>query len=286
MKKELDVSVEEDVIKVIPDVVFSQVPDYFGEMVKNLKLDLILPLTQNENSKKRPLIIWIIGGGWRAINKSKFNGELVPYVKQGYTVASIEYRVSSEAVFPAQIIDVKAAIRYLRANADKYNLDPEQFFIMGESAGGHLSALAGTAGDVDEWNHGQYKNISSKVQGCIILYGICDFENKPLYPVPELFHDLAPEELLVGGKIPAHTDVAKAMNPLTYVSDKTPPFLIFHGLNDCVVPYKQSETLYEGLVEENVEADLYLIKNANHADSKFYQKEVRDIIFEFLKERR
>ena len=282
MKSTISIPVQEEFMKVISDIAYSQVPDYFGEMVKNLKLDLIVPLDPEQKAVPRPLIIWIIGGAWMAVNKSKFNVEMAPFAKAGYAVASLEYRVSGEAIFPAQIIDVKSAIRYLRANADRYHLDPDRFYVMGESAGGHLAALAATADHMPEWETGSYTDVSSRVQGCIDLYGVIDFLHQPLYPVPEMFHDLKSEDLLIGGRIEDHIAEAEALNPLTYAGENTPPFLIFHGTADPVVPFRQSEILYEGLIEKGVDADLYLVEGAGHADQKFYQKEIREIIIRFL----
>ena len=280
MKTNISIKIQEEFLKVMSGITFSQVPDNFGEMVKDLKLDLIIPL--NEDAAPRPLIIWVIGGAWMTVNRGKFLSELTPFAKAGYAVASIEYRVSGEEIFPAQIIDVKSAIRYLRHNAAKYRLDPDHFYIMCESAGGHLAALAAAASDMPAWEQGWYTDVSSEVQGCVDLYGVIDFLHQPLYPVPEMFHDLKSEELLIGVVIADHIAEAEALNPLTYVSEKTPPFLIFHGLEDPVVPYRQSITLYEGLCSRGVPADLYLVEEAGHADPRFYQAQTREMILEFL----
>lgn len=280
MKKIVDIHVKEEFLKVMSGITFSQVPDYFGEMQRDLKLDLIVPL--NRDLPPRPLIIWIIGGAWMAVNKTKFISELTPFAKAGYAVASVEYRVSGEEIFPAQIIDVKSAIRYLRAHADTFGLDPERFYVMGESAGGHLASLAAAASSMPEWEQGWHTDTSSAVQGCVDLYGVIDFLNNPLYPVPEMFHDLKSEEILIGGKLENHKEEAVKLNPLTYVSEKTPPFLIFHGLEDNVVPYHQSEYLYDGLKERGIPAKLYLVNGAGHADPRFYQEETRSIILDFL----
>ena len=284
MKKSLNIAVKESFLKVMNGVTFAQVPAYFGEELRDLKMDLILPLDKEGILPKRPLIIWIIGGAWKDVDRSKFNIELASFAKAGFAVASIEYRVSHEAVFPAQIIDVKSAIRFLRKNAERFNLDTDHFYVMGESAGAHLAALAAASGFMTEWDKGDNTEVSSCVQGCVSLYGICDFLDHPLNSVPELFFETKPEELLVGGPITGDRRLlARFMNPLEYACDRTPPFLILHGTEDTVVPCRQSEILYEGLTKRGVKADLYLVEGANHADDRFYQEETKQLIISFLK---
>jgi len=282
MRREIELDIDEQFIKVVTDVNYTNVPDYFGEMEKGLKLDLLLPLDPTGELEPRPLIIWIIGGGWVAVSKSKFLAEMVPYAKAGYAVASIEYRVAGQSSFPSQIIDVKSAIRYLRAHADRYNLIPNQFYVMGESAGGHLAALAATSGKVREWDQGSYLDYSSCVQGCVDLYGICDFRDNPVAPVPELFHDFKAEELLAGGRLEDHPELYDRLNPLTYADEDTPPFLILHGQEDQIVNCRQSVKLYEGLQEKGIRSELILVAGAGHADPRFYQSETRSIIMDFL----
>ena len=124
------------------------------------KLDLYLPREASVD-RKRPLIVWVHGGAWLAGSKDRCPA--VPFADQGYAVASINYRLSQHAIFPAQIEDCKAAIRWLRVNAGKYGYDPNRLGVWGASAGGHLGALLGTAGDVQEFDIGPYGRVSSRV---------------------------------------------------------------------------------------------------------------------------
>lgn len=134
-------------------VTFSQVDGWFGHVRKDLKLDIIYP---EDPGNLYPCIIWICGGAWLTMDKSAHLPYLAQLARSGFVVASVEYRTSNEAVFPAQLIDVKSAVRYLRAHAGRYRIDPERFGVMGESAGGHLTAMAALADDpafdVGEWN--------------------------------------------------------------------------------------------------------------------------------------
>jgi len=145
------------------------------------KLDLYLPKAE----KKLPLIIWIHGGAWLA--GSKTDGVPLNYLAEGYAVASINYRLSQHAIFPAQIEDCKAAVRYLRANAQKYNLDPNCFGAWGPSAGGHLVALLGTAGDVNEFDTGKNLAVSSRVQAVVDYFGPTDLLQMDDHRLPDVW---------------------------------------------------------------------------------------------------
>lgn len=177
------------------------------------KLDLYVPADIGENL---PLIIWVHGGAWRGGNKTHYRP--MEYLRAGYAGASISYRLSQHAVFPAQIEDVKAAVRWLRANAETYRLDPNRFAAWGTSAGGHLVAMLGTAGDVAEFEVGENLKVSSKVQAVVDYFGPTDFLQMDAHRLPDgLVHDApdSPESKLVGGPIQAHKDRVAKANPIT-----------------------------------------------------------------------
>ncbi|MBU6950699.1 alpha/beta hydrolase [Hahella sp. HN01] len=225
------------------------------------KLDLHLPSA----GKNIPLIIWIHGGGW--MNGDKTQGVPIDYVDEGYAVASINYRLSNVAKFPAQLEDAKAAVRWLRANAGQYDIDPERIGVWGASAGGHLAALLGTTGDVEDFDVGENLNVSSRVQAVVDYFGPTDFlqidENR--LPASES-HDKAgsPESRLIGGAIQDNKDKVERANPITYVNEGDAPFLIVHGDADPIVPHHQSQLLEAALKAAEVPVSFYTVKGGQH----------------------
>jgi acetyl esterase/lipase len=229
------------------------------------KLDLYIP----ETDEKLPLIIWIHGGAWMAGNKDM--GVPVDYLEDGYAVASINYRLSRHAIFPAQIQDCKAAVRRLRSVADKLNIDPNRFGAWGPSAGGHLVAMLGTAGDVNEFEVGENLEYSSKVQAVADYFGPTDLLQMDDHRLPNgMIHNdpNSPESLLVGGNIQDNKDKVAKANPITYVSKDDPPFLIVHGDRDPLVPHHQSVLLEAALKKAGVLVTFYTVKGAGHGGFK------------------
>ena len=232
------------------------------------KLDLYVP----DTGKNLPLIIWVHGGAWRGGDKTHY--VRMEYLKTGYAGASINYRLSQHAVFPAQIEDVKAAVRWLRANAETYRLDPNRFAAWGSSAGGHLVALLGTTGDVEEFEVGENLQVSSRIQAVVDYFGPTDFLQMDAQSLPDgLVHDApdSPESQLVGGPIQEYKDRVSRANPITYVSKDDSPFLIIHGDKDKLVPYQQSVLLKDALEEAGVPVTFYRVEGGGHGwfrDSK------------------
>jgi acetyl esterase/lipase len=219
-------------------------------------LDLYLP---EQGDKPLPLIIWIHGGAWMAGSKDGPSPAL-RFTANGYAVAQVGYRLSQEAKFPAQIHDCKAAVRWLRANAAKYNLDPNKFVAWGGSAGGHLVALLGTSGGVAELE-GNVNDLkeSSRVQAVVDWFGPTDFlhigdaESDLQHNAPD-----SPESKLIGGALLENKDKAAKASPITYVSKDAPPFLIMHGDRDRTVPFNQSELLYAALKKAAIPSPAWL----------------------------
>lgn len=229
------------------------------------KLDLYLP-AQGED---HPLIIWIHGGAFRMGSKEGNPANPLPfeYVAQGYALASINYRLSQHALFPAQIEDCKAAVRWLRAHAGDYRLDRNRFAAWGPSAGGHLAAMLGAAGHVTEFDVGEHVDVSSCVQCVVDYFGPTDFLRMDAQRPPDgMIHDApdSPESELVGGPIQEHPAKAARANPITYVSADAPPFLIVHGDRDPLVPYGQSLLLVEALQKVGADVTFYTVKGAGH----------------------
>jgi len=257
---------------------------YVEEGSKAQRLDLYLPANADH---PLPLIIWIHGGAWLGGNKAQCPAR--PFLAQGYAVASVEYRLSPEAAFPAQIYDCKAAVRFLRANAKKYNLNSDRFGAWGSSAGGHLVALLGTSGDVKELE-GPTGNLdqSSKVQCVCDWFGPTDFTTIAAQSGPEIRmrHDTAdsPESKLIGGTPADNPDKAKAVSPVTYVTKDAPPFLIMHGDKDPLIPLAQSQELDAALRKAGVDTTLFVVKGGGHGfGGPEIMKQVRDFFDKHLK---
>jgi len=235
---------------------------YVDDGHERQKLDLFLP---EKAAGPLPLIIWIHGGGWQNGSKEGCPPLRNGYTERGYAVASINYRLSGHAVFPAQIEDCKAAIRWLRANAEEYHLDPQRFGVWGSSAGGHLAALVGTSGDVRAFDVGANQDQSSHVQAVCDYFGPTDFMvfvTTPGYQSHATPN--SPEAKLIGGAVADNKAKAASANPITYVSQDDPAFLIVHGDKDPLVPINQSQLLYDGLKQAGVNVYFHTIKDAGH----------------------
>jgi acetyl esterase/lipase len=229
---------------------------------RELPLDLYIPAGATE---PLPLIIWIHGGAWKAGNKGAINS-CVNVLKHGYALASVEYRLSGEAIFPAAIEDCKAAVSFLRLHAKKYKLDPENFGVWGSSAGGHLVALLGTTNDVMDFDtHPVTKEASPTVQAVCNWFGPTDFlrmndvAGRMDHNAPD-----SPESLFIGVPIQDHPEKVQLANPITYVSPSDPPMLLMHGDKDGLVIYNQSELLYAALQKAGVSSHLYKVVNGDH----------------------
>jgi acetyl esterase/lipase len=244
-------------VKVLRDLEYARVG------ARALLLDLYLP---EKAESPLPVIVGIHGGGWAAGSKEGAQG--VRLSGRGYAVACIGYRLSGEATFPAQIEDCKAAVRWLRAHAREHGLDPDRIGAIGHSAGGHLSSLLGTTGDVREFDQGENLDRSSRVQAVCALSGPTDFLQMDAHAVPDapFKHDdpRSPESRLVGGPIQQNQDKVARANPITYISKETPPFLLVHGDRDPLVPAHQAELLSQALAKAGVAVQLHLVPGAGH----------------------
>jgi acetyl esterase/lipase len=200
-------------------------------------------------------------------------------LSEGYAVASIGYRVSTDAKFPAQIEDCKAAIRWLRASAARFALDPERVGVFGESAGGYLAAMLGTTGDVKTFDVGDHLEQSSAVQAVIDFYGPTDFlQNAFATANPK-----SPEALLIGGVILENREKAEKANPIAYVTKDAAPFLIVHGDADKLVPINQSELLETALKKANVPVMRHTVKGGGHGG--FDDPQIGQMVTAFLAQR-
>ncbi len=233
-------------------------------------LDLAIPSEPAPEKAGRPLVIWIHGGGWKNGNKGSGHrpDRLPALVETGrFAGASIAYRLSGEAKWPAQIHDCKAAIRWLRGNAEKYGIDPKRIAVWGSSAGGHLVSMLGSSGGVKELEGklGKHLDQSSRVSAVVNYYGpsallqMDDFPSKIVHNAPN-----SPESQLIGGPIQETKMKALQASPLHQVSSDDAPHLNFHGTDDPLVPFNQSQIYHEALKKAGVQSVLITSKGGGH----------------------
>jgi acetyl esterase/lipase len=250
---------------------------------KRQRLDLYVPAKADA---PLPVIVWVHGGAWLGGSKEG-GGPALPFAGKGYAVACINYRLSQHAVFPAQIEDCKAAIRWLRANAKTYNLNPERIGVWGASSGGHLAALLGTTGGVKKLEgKGGNAGESSRVQAVVDFFGPTDFLQMDAHALKGSFfkHNPpnSPESRLIGGAIQKNVEKVKLANPIQYVTKDAPPFLIAHGERDPLVPCHQSELLHKALKRAGVEVTFYKIPGAGHGGKGFSTEKMQAAIQAFF----
>ncbi len=229
----------------------------------SLKLDLYLPDPLPD--EPLPLVVWIHGGGWRGGSKDRTRAPET--LETEYAVASIDYRLSQDATFPAQIHDCKAAIRWLRAHAMEYGVDPDRIGAWGSSAGGHLVALLGTSGGIEELEGtvGDHLDRSSAVQAVCDFFGPTDL--LAMLEQPSLLDHRAPtspESLLLGGPIAEMQELARLASPIAFVDPSDPPFFIAHGDEDPTVPVEQSVDFHAALLAAGVDSTLRIVEGAKH----------------------
>lgn len=242
-------------LEIIKDIVYGKVKG------KNLLLDIIKK--SETKNKKLPVIVFIHGGGWISGNKESGIPKLLPFVEKGYFCVSISYRLSNEAPFPAQIEDCKCAIRFLKGNSEKYNIDPDKIGVWGASAGGNLVALLGVTEDEIFNESGGWNGYSSKVKAVCDWFGRTNF----LIDIKKSEDEKSPYKYIskfLGGPIEENIEKAIKVSPYFYKCRNTPPFLIMHGENDEIVPYSQSEMFFKKLRENKNDVTLVRIKNGGH----------------------
>lgn len=241
------------------DVTYSTVPGY-----RPLKLDVFYAPSA---AAPRPAVIWLHGGGWLAgepLAGTALTGDrdklLARMARRGYVTVGLTYRLSGEARFPAAVEDVKAAVRWLRANAADYHIDPQRIALWGASAGGYLATLAGvTCGVADLEGEGANAGQSSCVQAVIDWFGPIDFKLMLAQPGPNVT-----VTRFLGCEIPCATALLERSNPLNYIKAGAPPFLIMHGDADVLVPMEQSRLLWQALKARGGAAQLETVAGANH----------------------
>jgi acetyl esterase/lipase len=268
-KKIITVEVSKPTYFTDEDVTYAQADAWFGHVTRDLRMDVVYPQIAD---RQFPCIIWICGGGWAQVSKSAHLAYLTALARSGFVVASVDYRLAHEAPFPGALVDIKAAIRYLRAHAKRYSINAEKFGVSGESAGGYLAAMVALTTD-RKFEAGEYLDYSSAVQAACPWYMPGD--------ILRLMNVNAMRFPFFDGDINS-VEYQRFINPLSYVTPQAPPFLLLHGTADTVVPFEQSEIMYEALIKQNVNAQLVGLEGEEHAGPQFFQQPVWDMMADFF----
>lgn len=305
MKTVFDAGKSRRSINFIDNICYSRVTDLTGA-----PLPLFLSLmVQNGNSEMRladgrddevstgrqPLIVYINGAGWRGCDKNLMAAEMNFLAEAGFAVACVYYRSSAQGRFPTQLIDCKTAVRFLRAHADEYGIDPDRVGAIGRSAGGHLTAWL--AMNTDEYESEEWQGYSDHIQAGADLFGpvdipACSKINMELVKDPKFrwhsmkeTHEGALLGLTDGMSQQEIFDLGAKASPINAISDRMSPLLIMHGDQDPLVPCFISEQFYDRLVKAGLadRADLYIMKGAGHGTREFFQTSTKQIIVDFYK---
>ncbi|MCA9139848.1 MAG: alpha/beta hydrolase [Planctomycetales bacterium] len=266
------------------DIPFATVSGNQGESDTVLSLDFY-PSGRAEPS---PLIVWVHGGAWRRGDKSSV--PIKPLTEKGFAIASLNYRLSESARFPAQAYDLKAGIRFMRAGAQRFQIDPNRIVIAGASAGGHLAALVGVSDRVNALEDLAMGNadVSSGVSAIVSLYGASNLETILGQSTP---HGLGVREpalkLLLGDLPPQVPALAKLASPITHVDSGDPPLLLIHGDQDPQMPINQSHELTGAYERAGLDVTFQVLHGVAHGGPAFYSdqqlKQMSDWIWDKLK---
>ena len=270
-------------LKLFPQgTVFHQNIPYANDTLKKHQLDIYLPANTNKNL---PLVVWIHGGAWMLNDKYADMGYMKntvrSFIDSGYAFASVNYRYSTDSVFPAQIRDCNAAVEFLYRNANKYHIDKNRIALIGFSAGGHLASLLALSNN-DHVSTFSTMQVDFTIKTCIDFYGPSDFIMLANNPDTSINNMRNPVSLLLGALAVERPDIAKLASPVTYVDKNDPPFLIVQGEKDESVPNTQSKILSSWLTLKGVKNDLIIVPDAPHYGEMFDAEYIRKKVFEYL----
>lgn len=233
--------------------------------------------TPKDLSELSPVIVYIHGGGWRAGNKDGHIAQIQEAAKRGYVSVSVGYRFAPKYPFPAQVEDVKCAVRWLRAKKDELKIDPDRIGAIGYSAGAHLSMMLGTMDSSDGLEgNGGWNDQSSKVQCVVAYFGPTNF----LSPYPEVTQPII--EQFLGGKLADKEDNYRKASPITYVNEGDAPTLIFQGTKDILVPYEQAFEMTTALTKANVPGRVELLLGAGHGWKEEDMRQTQNLALAFF----
>ena len=264
-------------------ITYSNIP-YAGDTLQKHLLDIYLPQNAGANT---PLVVWVHGGAWMLNDKyadmSYMKNTVRGFIENGYALASIDYRYSTTAPFPAQIQDCNEAVEFLYQHASEYKLDKNRIALIGFSAGGHLASLMALSNnnDVTEFNPAGNKP-HFKIKCVLDFYGPSDFIMLASNPDTTVNNRRNPVSILLGAMAVDRPDIAKRASPVSYVDKGDPPFLIVQGEKDESVPNTQSKILSSWLTIAGVKNQLLIVPNAPHYGEMFDAEYIRKAVFSFL----
>lgn len=287
----MKVNIERGRIDAVTGIVYSQITSASDN--RTLQMTLLVPCTD----KPKPAIVYYPGGGFLSAAHDRYVEMRMALAEAGFVVASVEYRTVPD-MFPALLVDGKSAVRYLRAHARQFGIDPQRIGVIGDSAGGYLAQMVGVTGDDKEYDQGDYLDQSSDVQAAATIYGISNLMNIGegySQEIQDIHASKAvTEALLVHGTAFASypgasilSDTAKAMkaSPMGHIRKDLPPFLIMHGTADALVSPVQSEQLYDALKKADNDVSYVEVEDAGHGDMYWFQQPVIDRVVRWFKEK-
>ena len=269
MKKTIEVPVSDTGLWLTENIVYFQEfcnQDGFHGKVRQLHLSIVRP---RDRSRRYPCICWVCGGGYRQSEYNAYIPQFTWLAKQGYVLAFLQYTCEADNPFPAQLIQIKTAIRYLRAHAEELQIDKEHFGIMGNSAGATYTGLAGVTNGIPEYDVGPYPEESSSVQAACTWYYPANISTDTMREAEYT------QELILGYRIGDRPAEGRKVCPALLVNNNTVPFCMFHGTNDRIVSYRYSVEMYEAMKALDLPVELYLLEGAPHGGKEFLQEPVR-----------
>lgn len=273
MEQILHVDVQEPAVLLAADIVYSQKQEWCGGKYRQLKCSLLKPRAHypyDDKQARYPLLVFLCGGSFAEVDRNLWMPELTYFAKHGWAVLGVDYSTIQLTDWPDQLTDVKAAIRYARAHAEEFCIDPDRIAVMGESAGGYLSLLAGCTNGDARYDIGDYLEQSSAVGAVVAWYPVTEIQRFCKEPF---------EKTHMPPFTANYPDLPGLMTPAM------PATMLLHGSGDTLVPCTHSRILYEALQKNGVDSDLYLINGANHADHPFVQESVKALILKFLNDK-
>ena len=254
---------------------------------------LLMTVLQPRTSGLKPAVIYFPGGGFTSADHEKFIELRMALARAGFVVAAAQYRVVPTK-FPALLEDAKAAVRYLRAHAAEYGIDPERIAVLGDSAGGYVAEMMAATNGEKTWDTGDFLQVSSDIAAAVSFYGISNLMTIGEGLNQDAVHasPAVTEALLVNGPafrdfpgapITAHPEKAMQASPLGHVDGTEPPVLLLHGSSDTLVSPRQSQHFYEALKAKKVDVSYVLVKGAGHGDDFWYQEPVIERVVSWLK---
>ncbi len=266
MIEQLHLDCTSSVIRLTSDVVYMQKPYWCNSSAQLLKISVLGPrcfYAYDPPAKPLPCIVFFCGGAFQKQDRMVWLPELTYYAEHGYVVVTADYSTYAYTEFPEQLLEAKTVIRFLRAHAKDFCIDPQRIGVMGESAGGQLAAWLAVTGNSTSYSPKDFSEESDAVQCCATLYPVTDVNAFPAPASIRIRMDNFPDTC-------------------TLVTEHTPPFFIAHGMEDHQVPYEQSVRLHDALQEHGVSCRLVLVQGADHSDPRFFTHEIKEQILSFL----